>query len=256
MERAENDNLFKICYDNISIADTKESGYDSPKKFSPEERGKMNISIRKEEPRDYRKVEELTRKAFWNLHSPGCDEHYLVHVMRGHADFIPELDLVMELDGAVIGNIMYTLSKLKSESGREKSVLTFGPVSVAPEFQRKGFGKKLIEHSFGIARKLGHEMIVIFGNPGNYLGLGFKSCRRFNIGLGIDMYPTAMLVKELVERDPGSEKWVYMGSPVYEIDKAGAGVFDSEFEPLKKEFRPSQEEFFILSNSRIITDSI
>jgi len=216
----------------------------------------MNITIRKEEPRDFRKVEELTRKAFWNLHSPGCDEHYLVHVMRSHEDFIAELDLVMESDGAVIGNIMYTRAKLVSDTGREKRILTFGPVSVAPEFQRKGLGKKLIEHSFNIARKLGHEMIVIFGNPANYMGLGFKSCRKFNISLGNDLFPTAMLVKELAASAPGTEKWVYHGSPVYEIDKAEAELFDAEFEPMKKEVRPSHEEFFILSNSRIITSQV
>jgi len=216
----------------------------------------MNITIRKEEPPDHRKVEELTRKAFWNLHSPGCDEHYLVHVIRDHEDFIPELNLVMELDGTIIGNIMYMRSKLVSGSGCEKRILTFGPVSVAPEFQRKGLGKKLIESSFDIARKLGHEMIVIFGNPCNYMGLGFKSCRKFNISLGNDLYPAAMLVKELVETAPSSEKWTYQGSPAYDIDKTRAELFDAEFEPMKKEFRPSQEEFFILSNSRIITNSI
>ncbi len=162
----------------------------------------------------------------------------------------------MESDGAVIGNIMYTRSKLVSASGLEKSVLTFGPVSVAPEFQRKGLGKKLIEHSFGNARKLGHEMIVIFGNPANYMGLGFKSCRKFSISLGNDLFPTAMLVKELAARAPEKKNWVYQGSPVYEIDKAKADLFDAEFEPMKKEARPSHEEFFILSSSRVITDSI
>lgn len=42
------------------------------------------IKIRNEEEKDYRKVEEITRKAFWNLYVPGCDEHYLVHIMRSH----------------------------------------------------------------------------------------------------------------------------------------------------------------------------
>lgn len=214
----------------------------------------MNITIRREEAPDRRTVEELTRKAFWNLHAPGCDEHYLVHVIRDHEDFIPELDLVMELSGIIIGNIMYTRSKLVNAAGREKNILTFGPVSIAPEFQRKGFGKRLIERSFEIARELGHEMIVIFGNPANYLGLGFKSCRRFNISLGDDLYPSAMLVKELVERAPETEKWTFHASPAYDIDKAKAELFDAGFEPLKKEFRPSHEEFFILSNSRIITE--
>lgn len=60
------------------------------------------IRIRNEEEKDYRAVEELTRKAFYNMYMPGCVEHYLVRIMRGHEDFIPELDFVAELDGKVI----------------------------------------------------------------------------------------------------------------------------------------------------------
>ena len=52
------------------------------------------IKIRNEKESDYKVVEDITRKAFYNLHAPGCGEHYLVHIMRGHEDFIPELDFV------------------------------------------------------------------------------------------------------------------------------------------------------------------
>lgn len=72
------------------------------------------------------------------MYIPGCVEHYLVHIMRGHEDFIPELDFVLELDGKVIGNIMYTKAELTDEEGSKKEIVTFGPVSVLPEHQRKG----------------------------------------------------------------------------------------------------------------------
>lgn len=52
--------------------------------------------IRNEEAGDFRAVEELTKPAFWNVSTPGCSEHYLAHVLRLHADFIPEMDLVAE----------------------------------------------------------------------------------------------------------------------------------------------------------------
>lgn len=42
----------------------------------------MNISIRNEEERDYRLVEEIARKAFFNLYFPGCNEHLVIHNMR------------------------------------------------------------------------------------------------------------------------------------------------------------------------------
>ena len=105
------------------------------------------LKIRKEVPADYQAVEELTRRAFYNLYVPGCVEHYLVHIMREHGDFIPELALVAQLDGEVIGNIMYTKARLVDETGIEKTVLTFGPVCIAPEHQREGYGKALIEES-------------------------------------------------------------------------------------------------------------
>ena len=78
------------------------------------------IKIRNEREADYQAVEELTRKAFYNMYIPGCVEHYLVHIMRGHEDFIPELDFVLELDGRIIGNIMYTKARLVDEAGEEK----------------------------------------------------------------------------------------------------------------------------------------
>ena len=96
------------------------------------------IRIRREEPTDYERVEEITRKVFWNLYVPGCYEHYLVHIMRSHEDFVAELDFVIEVDGQVIGNIMYTKARLVDEAGEEKNILTFGPVSILPEYQRMG----------------------------------------------------------------------------------------------------------------------
>ena len=101
--------------------------------------------VRNEKETDHRHVEELIRKAFYNLYVPGCTEHYLARVMRGHEDFIPELDLVLELDGRVIGSILYTKAKLSDAAGKEKEILTFGPVCIAPEYQRMGYGRRLME---------------------------------------------------------------------------------------------------------------
>lgn len=138
-----------------------------------------NYIIRNENLKDYREVEELTRKAFWNLNVPGCTEHYLAHIMREHCDFIPELDMVLEVNDRIIGNIMYTKSWLIDDEGVEKEILTFGPVSILTEYQRKGYGKALLEASFIKAIELGYDTIVIFGNPDNYISSGFKSCKKY-----------------------------------------------------------------------------
>ena len=209
------------------------------------------VAIRNETEQDYNKVEEITRKAFWNLYVPGCNEHYLVHVMRPHKDFLPELDFVIEVDGQVIGNIMFTKTKLVDELGQEKDILTFGPVSILPEYQRKGYGKRLMEHSFKRAAALGYDVIVIFGNPGNYVSRGFKSCKKYNVCIGNDVFPSAMMVKELKPDALDGRKWFYHQSTVFEIDEQEAERFDNGLETWEKKYHPSQEEFYIHSNSVI-----
>ena len=207
------------------------------------------IEIRNEEERDYKKVEEVTRAAFWNLYVPGCDEHYLTHIMRSHEDFIRDLDFVIEVDGEIVGNIMYTKAKLIDESGEEKDILTFGPVCILPEYQRAGYGKKIIEHSFDKAAALGFDVIVIFGNPGNYVSRGFKSCKKYNICVSDGGYPAAMLVKELKPGALDGRKWIYHQSAVYEIDQDEARRFDDSLEKWEKKHLPCQEEFYILSHA-------
>lgn len=209
------------------------------------------IKIRNEEETDYERVEEITRKAFWNLYIPGCMEHYLVHVMRSHKDFLAELDLVIEVDHQVIGNIMYTKTKLIDESGEEKDILTFGPVCILPEYQRHGYGKKLLEYSFEQAAALDYDVIVIFGNPNNYVSSGFKSCKKYNVCLENGTYPAAMMVKELKPGVLDGRKWVYYQSPVFEFDEQEAENFDKGLERLEKKYQPSQEEFYIHSHSII-----
>ena len=212
----------------------------------------INFQIRNERSSDFRTVELLTRRAFWNVHVPGCDEHYLVHILREHKDFVKELDFVAETDdGKIIGNVMYTKARLADADGIKTEILTFGPISVHPDYQSMGVSKSLLEESFVKATELGYPAIVIFGNPGNYISRGFKSCKKYNVSLENGTFPTAMLVKELKQGMFDGKRWFYYASPAYEFEASDAEEFDKQFEPMKKEFRPSQEEFFIYSHSII-----
>ena len=196
--------------------------------------------IRNETEKDYEIVEELTRKAFYNIYVPGCVEHYLVYVMRSHADFVPELSFVIEEDGQIVGSVMYTRARLVDENGCEKKILTLGPICVAPEFQRKGYGRKLMEHSFQRASALGYEVVVLFGSPANYVGRGFKSCKKYNI-----------CSEELVPGALDGRKQVYFCSPVMKVSEEDARAYDDTREPMEKKVLPSQEEFYIMSRSFI-----
>lgn len=207
------------------------------------------LNIRNERESDYKIVEDITRKAFYNVYVPGCMEHYIVHIMRGHEDFIPELDFVIELDGQIVGNIMYTKAKLTDEDGTEKEIVTFGPVSILPKYQRKGYGKMLIEHSLKRAAELGYEAVVIMGSPANYVGSGFQCCRKYNICVEKEKYPAAMLVKELKPGALDGKLWFYSDSPVMNVDEREAQAFDDGLEKMEKKWMPSQEAFYIMSHA-------
>ena len=215
----------------------------------------MDIIIRKETPADYRAVEELTRESFWNVYKPGADEHYYVHTMRSHPDFIPELAFVLEKDGEIIGNIMYTKAWLEDEQGKRKEILSFGPLCVSPKYQRQRLGKILIEHSFEVARKMGYDVNINFGNPGNYVSRGFVSCKKKNVSFIVPgIFPTSLLVAELVPGALAGKNWMYIASTAADCCEDAAAVenFDAGFPFKEKKWMPSQEEFYIYSHSSVV----
>ena len=214
-----------------------------------------HLTIRLETEKDYRAVEELTREAFWNVYKPGADEHYFVHMMRSHPDFIPELAFVLEKDGEIIGNIMYTKAWLEDEQGERREILSFGPLCVSPKYQRTGLSRLLIEHSFVKAREMGYDVNINLGNPANYVGRGFVSCKKKNVSFMLDgNFPTALLVCELVPGALDGRKWMYIPSTAADCceDTAAAAAFDAAFPAKEKAWMPSQEEFYIYSHSSVV----
>jgi len=225
---------------------------DKPSRTAYKEKINMNIILRNEEEKDHRIVEEITREAFWNLYCPGCNEHYLVHKMRNHSDFIKELNFIAEYNGKIVGNIMYTKTWLINEKGDKLNTISFGPVSVLPAYQRKGVGSTLINHTIGLARKNGVNAIVILGDPHNYCKHGFKSSKDFNISDDQGYYPFGMLALELKEGILIEHKWKYQGSDVYNIDEHDADEYDKNFAKKEKGYNTSQEIFLIAYRAYLI----
>lgn len=205
----------------------------------------MNITIRNETEKDHRDVEELTREAFWNLYVPGCSEHYLAHILRSHPDFIADLDFVAIADGRIAGNIMYTKSHLANDAGARLETVTFGPVSVLPQYQGKGIGSALIRHSVQQAAESGYKAVIIHGHPHNYCKHGFKSSRDFNVSDAGGRFPYSLLLLELEKGALHGSSWRYAASEVFNIDDAAAEEFDRRFPHKPKEYRYTQEEFRI-----------
>ncbi|GAA2915879.1 GNAT family N-acetyltransferase [Enterococcus pseudoavium] len=159
----------------------------------------MTVTIRLEEEKDYRNVEEITRKAFWNLYVPGAEEHYIAHHLRKHPDFIPELTFVIEVDGKIIGSIFYSHSKIIDQAGIEHPVISFGPVSIDPAYHRQGYGRQLIEHSITEAKCLGYQAIVIAGFPYHYHPYGFIGAKKYHLSMPDGNYYTGIMALPLKE---------------------------------------------------------
>ena len=208
--------------------------------------------IRNEKPEDYRTVEELIKKTFWNLYVPGCGEHYFAHLVRKSEDFIPELDFVLEEDGKIIGHIMYVKAKFVAADGTQKDVLSFGPFTIHPDYQRKGYGRKLLDHSLEVAKRMGYDTVAIWGNPENYACYGFRNCKRYDVCLEEGVYPVSLMVKVLKEDALSGKSWKYVESPAHEPDMSGLEEFDSSFEQMEKGYAYTQELFYIYSRSNVV----
>ena len=194
----------------------------------------MNIKIRLEKKDEWRQVEVLTRKAFWKEGKIkeigiGCDEHYLAHTLRVAPEFIPELDFVAEVDGKLVGNVMYSSAYVLKPDGSRHDVLNFGPLSVLPEYQRQGIGSALMNHSLMVAKEMGYGSVIFFGHPTYYPRFGFKEAKEFGITTNWGTNYPAFMAMELIKGDLNGVTGKYYECPLYEVDDEKAREFDKEF---------------------------
>lgn len=191
-----------------------------------------NYLIRQETPSDYRAVEELTRRAFWNVYRPGCLEHYVLHLFRSRPDFIRELDLVMELCGKIIGHVMFAEGEITLSDGNKLPVMTFGPLSIDPEYQKKGYGSILLSYAMEQAKTLGAGALAIEGDFGFYGKLGFVKGKELGIFYKNDPDADYFLVKELKEGFFKGVSGTYDDPSGYFVDEEEAKKFDEGFPPI------------------------
>lgn len=201
------------------------------------------IIIRPETEADFRAVENLVREAFWNVYRPGCLEHYVIHVLRDDPAFVKELDFVMELDGELIGQNLFVKTHIDADDGRTVEVLTMGPIGIAPERKRQGYGKKLLDYSLEKAKALGFGAVLFEGNIGFYGNSGFDYARNFGIryhDLEEGEDDSFFLCKELIPGYLKDVTGVYQTPQGYYVDPADAEAFDAGFPPKEKLKLPGQ----------------
>lgn len=204
----------------------------------------MDIKLRIEQSSDYHETENITREAFWNHYSPGCDEHYLLHIMRNHPKFVPELDIVAEHNNKIVGNVVCLKSFIMADDGKQYEVLSLGPISVLPEYQQQGIGGRMIALTKKLASEMGFRAILLCGDPDYYLRQGFIPAETLGIRTEDNMYATALHVCELYDNALANVKGRYIEDKIYQIDKSAANEFDKRFPP--KEIvvgTPSQKRF-------------
>ena len=201
------------------------------------------IIIRPETEADFRAVENLVREAFWNVYRPGCLEHYVIHVLRDDPAFVKELDFVMELDGRLIGQNMFMKTRIDADDGRTVEVLTMGPIGIAPERKRQGYGKKLLDYSLEKAKALGFGAVLFEGNIGFYGKSGFDYARNFGIryhDLEEGEDDSFFLCRELIPGYLKDVTGVYQTPQGYYVDPDDAEAFDAGFPPKEKLKLPGQ----------------
>ena len=204
---------------------------------------KKDYTIRFENKEDHREVEELIRDSFWNVYRPGCSEHYVMHVLRDDPAFVKELDFVMEKDGRIIGQNMFMRTVIEADDGRTVDVLTMGPICIANDLKRQGYGKILLDYSIGKAAALGYGAVLFEGNIQFYGKSGFDYARNFGIryhDLPEDADSSFFLCKELISGYLDDVTGVYQTPKGYYVDEAETEAFDKSFPPKEKLVLPGQ----------------
>ena len=205
-----------------------------------------NLIIRQEREEEYWDVENLVRESFWNVYRPGCQEHYVLHQLRDDPAFVKELDLVMEKDGQLIGQNMFMRAVIKADDGRDISIMTMGPICIAPEYKRQGYGKILLDHCLEKAAELGCGALCIEGNIDFYGKSGFTFARNFGIRYhdlpeGAD--DSLFLCKELIPGYLDGISGEYAPPEGYfaaEQNPEAFEKFDAQFPPKEKLKLPGQ----------------
>lgn len=218
-------------------------------------------TIRLEQPKDYREVENLTREAFWNVYRPGCTEHFVLNQFRNNPDFIPELDFVMEEDGKIIGHVMYSRAELVLDDGTKRPSWTFGPICIHPDYKRKGYGLKLLNHSLEKARELGVGFICMEGNIDFYRLAGFDLASKLGIHYHAeprDAVVPYFLAQELVPGWLNGIEATYCppkGYFVADVHPEAFEAYEATFPAKEKAFQPGQLPQFCQSCGMPLTSA-
>ena len=152
----------------------------------------MPITIRPETLQDYKIIYQLNKQAFER-----DNEAKLVNNLRESSSFIPDLSLVAELENQIIGHILFVKIQIKNSS-QETESLALAPMAVHPDFQKKGFGGRLILEGLKRIAALGFKSVIVLGHEHYYPKFGFEPAEKWGIKAPIEVPSEVFMALELV----------------------------------------------------------
>ncbi len=154
----------------------------------------MTVEIRYEKDTDIEKISYINNLAFGQT-----NEGMLVERLRLNPKFIKQLSLVAVKDDTVIGHILFFPIVIENGSKQHKS-LALAPMSVLPEFQKKGVGSKLIKKGLKIAKGLKYKSVIVLGHKDYYPKFGFLPASNWGIKSPFNVPEDVFMAVELTEK--------------------------------------------------------
>lgn len=127
-----------------------------------------SLVVRPEQPTDHASIRDVVARAF-----NSTNEADLVEAIRAAPEYIPELALVAELDGTVVGHVMVSYTELDDGTTRHQ-IFQLSPLAVAPELQKNGIGSALVTTVLDRSKDVGAEFVILEGDPRYYSRFGFE----------------------------------------------------------------------------------
>lgn len=130
-------------------------------------------------------------------------EAALVERIRASPEYVPEMALVAELDGAIVGHVMISKAAIRHADG-ERSIAMLSPLAVEPTHQRVGVGSTLVRAALDVADERGEPIVILEGSPAYYGRLGFEHSVHYGIDIPLPDWapPEAAQVMRLASFDP------------------------------------------------------
>lgn len=165
------------------------------------------MNIRAESTDDYAAVRQVNEQAFGRP-----DEAALVDALRKRVE--PNISLVAETEGRIVGHIFFSTVRVESEAGAF-AALGLAPMAVLPEFQNRGVGSELVRRGLEECRRLGHEIVVVLGHPEYYPRFGFVPAKQKNLSCEYPVPDEVFMALELSEGALAGRRGMVKYSPEF-----------------------------------------